>query len=76
LTDTPQVSRTPLFTAQHSERYARQQLIQRYQEVTSANLIVTIDQIFPDNMTYLEELLHPLDSSTEEGVSSSTSALR
>ena len=59
----PQVSRTPLFTAQHSERYARQQLIQRYQELTGANLIVMIDQIFPDNMTYLEELLHPLDPS-------------
>ena len=63
MTDTPQVSRTPLFTAQHSERYARQQLIQRYQELTGANLIVMIDQIFPDNMTYLEELLHPLDPS-------------
>ena len=57
------MSRTPLFTAQHSERYARQQLIQRYQELTGANLIVMIDQIFPDNMTYLEELLHPLDPS-------------
>ena len=63
MTNTPQVSRTPLFTAQHSERYARQQLIQRYQELTGANLIVMIDQIFPDNMTYLEELLHPLDPS-------------
>lgn len=58
----PLVTRTPLFTAQHSERYARQRLIQDYQERTGANLIVMIDQIFPDNMTYLEELLHPLDS--------------
>lgn len=57
------LSRTPLFAAQHSERYARQDLIRRYQELTDANLIVMIDQIFPDNMTYLEELLHPLDSS-------------
>lgn len=63
MTSSPQYSRTPLFTAQHSERYARQQLIQRYQELTGANLIVMIDQIFPDNMTYLEELLHPLDRS-------------
>lgn len=63
MTDTPQISRTPLFTAQHSERYARQQLIQRYQGLTGANLIVMIDQVFPDNMTYLEELLHPLDPS-------------
>lgn len=61
MTDPLLYSRTPLFTAQHSERYARQQLIQRYQELTGANLIVMVDQIFPDNMTYLEELLHPLD---------------
>ncbi len=57
------ITRTPLFIAQHSERYARQDLVRRYQERTGANLIVMIDQIFPDNMTYLEELLHPLDSS-------------
>lgn len=56
-------ARTPLFDAQHSERYARHDLIRDYQEHTGANLIVMIDQIFPDNMTYLEELLHPLDSS-------------
>lgn len=57
------LTRTPLFTAQHSERYARQDLVRRYQDLTGTNLIVMIDQIFPDNMTYLEELLHPLDSS-------------
>ena len=57
------ISRTPLFIAQHSERYGRQDLVRRYQDLTGANLIVMIDQIFPDNMTYLEELLHPLDSS-------------
>lgn len=56
-----QTSRTPLFEAQHSERYARQLLVRRYQELTGANLIVMIDQIFADNMTYLEELIHPLD---------------
>lgn len=58
-----QPGRTPLFNAQHSERYARQQLIREYQDATQANLIVLIDQIFQDNMTYVEELLHPLDSS-------------
>lgn len=62
-TSGPPISRTPLFIAQHSERYARQDLIRRYEELTGANLIVMIDQIFPDNMTYMEELLHPLDSS-------------
>jgi Serine dehydrogenase proteinase len=51
------VTRTPLFTAQHSERYARQQLIRAYENATGANLVVMLDQIFPPNMTYLEELI-------------------
>lgn len=63
MTSAAQPGRTPLFNAQHSERYARQQLIRDYQELTDANLIVLIDQIFADNMTYVEELLQPLDSS-------------
>lgn len=50
-----------MFEAQHSERYARQQYIREYQDLTGANLIVMIDQIFPDNMTYLEELLFSCD---------------
>lgn len=54
--------RTPLFLAQHSERYARQSLIREYEESVRVNLIVVIDQIFPDNLTYLEELLFDLDS--------------
>lgn len=55
--------RTPLFHAHHSERYARQELIGNYEKLTGANLIAVIDQIFPDNMTYLEELLGECDSS-------------
>jgi hypothetical protein len=55
--------RTPLFYAQHSDRYARQQLIRDYEEVTSAFLIVVIDQIFPPNVTYLEELLFDCEPS-------------
>jgi hypothetical protein len=57
------VTRTPLFLAQHSERYARQQLIGAYEVATGANLIVMLDQIFPPNMTYLEELIYDCDSS-------------
>jgi hypothetical protein len=51
------VSRTPLFHAQHSERYARQQLIRDYEDAVGANLIVVIDQIFPRGLTFLEELV-------------------
>jgi hypothetical protein len=51
---------TPLFAAQHADRYARQELIREYETLTGANLIVVIDQIFADNVTLIEELLHPL----------------
>lgn len=55
------VTRTPLFQAQHSERYARQRLIVDYENRTGANLIVMLDQIFPPNMTFLEELIFDCD---------------
>lgn len=56
-------TRTPLFTAQHSERYARQRLISEYEAETGANLIVMLDQIFPPNMTFLEELIFDCERS-------------
>lgn len=55
------VKRTPLFAAQHADRYARQNLIKRYKDLTGANLIVMIDAIFARNMTFLEELLFDAD---------------
>ncbi|WP_314458023.1 SDH family Clp fold serine proteinase [uncultured Actinomyces sp.] len=55
------VSRTPLFHAQHSARYARQELIREYQDLNDVNLIVIIDQITQTNMTILEELLVDCD---------------
>jgi Serine dehydrogenase proteinase len=55
--------RSPLFEAEHSERYARQGLIKAYEEEAGANLVVVIDAIFAENMTYLEELLFDCDSS-------------
>lgn len=57
------VRRTPLYQAQHTERYGRQRLIAEYERISHASLIVLIDQIFPDRMTYLEELLFGLDKS-------------
>lgn len=53
--------RTPLFQARHAERYARHALIEEYERLTGAQLIVVIDQIFPENLTYLEELLFDCD---------------
>lgn len=52
---------TPLFHAQHAERYARQDLIRAYEERFGCRLIVMIDAIFPYGVTLLEELLAGAD---------------
>lgn len=59
------MAKTPLFQAQHADRYARQELIRRYEELTGAQLIVMIDQIFAPGLTLLQELLIGLDGSKE-----------
>lgn len=53
--------RSPLFHAQQAARYDRQQLIRRYQDLFDCRLIVMIDQIFPDSVTYFEDLLFDAD---------------
>lgn len=55
------MSYTPLFQAQHEPRYRRQQLIRDYQNLYDCNLVVLIDQILPESVTYFAELLHGLD---------------
>ncbi|MBA9002260.1 SDH family Clp fold serine proteinase [Thermomonospora cellulosilytica] len=52
---------TPLFGAQHEARYLRRQLIERYQEKHDCRLIVMIDVIHSDSVTYFAELLHDAD---------------
>jgi hypothetical protein len=52
---------TPLFHAQHAERYARQDLIRAYEERFDCRLIVMIDAIFPYAVTLLEELIAGAD---------------
>jgi hypothetical protein len=49
--------RTPLYSSQHSERYSRQELIREYNRVTASRLIVVIDALFHESVTYVEELL-------------------
>lgn len=49
---------TPLFKAQHEARYARQELIRRYEFQHDCNFVVLIDQISTESVTYFAELLH------------------
>lgn len=56
-----QAGKTPLFAAQHAERYTRQSLIRQYQDTYDARLIVMVDQIFPAGITFLEELISSAD---------------
>lgn len=56
---------TPLFHAQHSDRYARQDLIVQYEKLFGCRLIVMIDSIFPHSVTLLEELIGDADPSED-----------
>lgn len=56
---------TPLFHAQHADRYARQDLIRAYEEALDCRLVVMIDAIFPYGVTLLEELLVGADRSQD-----------
>ena len=54
----PEPFQSPLFHAQNSGRYDRQQLIHEYETLVDCRLIVMIDAIFYDSVTLFEELLH------------------
>ena len=54
---------TPLFQAQQSDRYQRQELIREYEKNFDCNLVVMIDQITDASVTLLNECLHGLDIS-------------
>src|ERR1700727_921481 len=49
--------RTPLYHAQHAERYSRQELIRAYEQIHDCRLVVLIDVLFPDSITVFEELI-------------------
>ena len=51
-------TQSPLFHAQQADRYERQQLIARYEELCDCRLIVVIDAIFPNSVTPFEELVY------------------
>ena len=53
--------RSPLFEAQNSPRYERQQLIRQYQQVYNCRLVVMIDTLFSRSVTLFEEVLYDAD---------------
>lgn len=55
---------TPLFHAEHSDRYDRQALIRQYQDAFDCRLAIFVDTIFPPSITFFEELLY--DASAAE----------
>lgn len=61
LTQRAPSGRTPLFNAQHSARYERQQLIRDYEETHGCRFVVLIDVLFPEVVTVFEELVHDAD---------------
>jgi hypothetical protein len=56
---------TPLYRAQNEDRYLRQTLIRQYQDDYSCHLVVMIDQIMPESVTLMAELLHGLNDSKD-----------
>jgi ClpP class serine protease len=58
----PPYEQTPLFHAEHAERYDRQELIRQYEETYQCRLVVLIDAIFGDSITLFEELIFDADS--------------
>lgn len=62
--DAPQIdfpAQSPLFHAQHAERYERQRLIRKYEECFGCRLVVLVDVIFPESITFFEELIADAD---------------
>lgn len=53
----PVSSRSPIFHAQHADRYARQELIRQYQELFNCRLVVMISPIVSESVTLFEELV-------------------
>lgn len=58
-------SQSPLFYAEHSERYERQRLIGLYERVFDCRLVVMVDLIFPYSINVFEELIFDADASKD-----------
>ena len=58
-------SRSPIFEARHADRYARQELIRRYEELAECRLVVMISPIVTESVTLFEELIYDADPSED-----------
>jgi Serine dehydrogenase proteinase len=58
-------TQSPLFYAEHSERYERQRLIGIYEETFSCRLIVMVDLIYPYSINVFEELIFDADATKD-----------
>ena len=56
--ESPTSSRSPLYEAQNASRYERQGIIRDYEREFSCQLVVLIDQLFPNSITPFEETLY------------------
>jgi hypothetical protein len=65
VTSSPSQSRSPLYEAQNAQRYERQQLIRDYETRHSCRLVVLIDALFADSVTYFEDLLYDADPAAD-----------
>lgn len=52
---------SPLFHAQHADRYDRQDHIRHYERRFGCRLVVVKDAIFPDSITFFEDLIYDAD---------------
>jgi membrane-bound ClpP family serine protease len=59
------IQRSPLYEAQHADRYERQRLISVYEEAFGCRLVVLVDAIFGYSVTLFEELVCDADSAMD-----------
>ncbi len=58
-------TQSPLFHAEHAERYARQALIAQYEASFDCRLIVVFDALLDYSVNFLEDLLYDADPSVD-----------
>jgi hypothetical protein len=65
MADQIEPARTPLWEAQHAQRYDRQEKIREYEKFYDCRLVVIVDAIFPASLTLFEELLFDIPPNQE-----------